>query len=377
MVREKKSNLIMMVIGMVIILFTIIMQITHNIIGKNMELMLVINIVFIIIVYNFFSCYKLQKNDEIAQKNKLLMIFAMTLELILFCGFIVEIRFRGIGIVSFCILSLMIFLSYVVNIWIFTIDESCVKLKNIVLCELIIIYSSTIVIAANWVFFVCLPMLALCTIYGEDKLLKLVGIILNIITLVLAIRKVLIMDESENPVLYGGIYMAILAIYIVFFVCVVDTSNMIGIFNTKKIEEILAKQKVVKELSENVISESKEIRKDVSKTNIIVDDLEKISRKSSEIFDDIAFKNIENSNCVEVQRQMTTNINNLIDDVKVEVEYAVNSTISSNERLKESNESVLGIKEKSSNIIDGNKEVMKVFEELIFNIKSIKKEVLN
>jgi methyl-accepting chemotaxis protein len=331
--------------------------------------------ILIVAVYNYFNNYKIENNTEIAQKNKLLMMFSMTLELIVFCGFIIEVRFDGISTKVYAILALFVLISYVVNFILFMKNEAMPKLKNIILIELVIIYISTIVIAANWVFFVCLPMLAVCTIYGEDKLLKYIGITMNVTTLILAIQKVRIMDISENPVLYSGIYMAILAIYVLFVISIVDTSNMIGNINNKKLTEMLNKQNSVRKLSQDIIKESKDIKYDVQKTNAIVDEIEVISEKSSERFDEIAFKNAENSFSVDMQRQMTKYISEMIDDVKKEVRHAVSSTKSSGDILRESKESVEGRKDKSSSIIGANNEVLNAFDTLVSNIKNIKNTI--
>ena len=155
----------------------------------------------------------------------------------------------------------------------------------------------------------------------------------------------------------------------------VRTSYIIKKINELKVNEIKKRKDNVQDISNQILEFGKQVKVDAYNTSSIIDDLEKETNNSLSIFEEIYDRSKANVNSAEEQTQMTSNIMKMINDVKVEVNRALESTSNSQKGLNNSKNSVADLKEKSKVIVENNEEVIAAINEFVENIKKVKKTI--
>jgi len=371
MVNSKQAKLGVVITGALLIVLTGLLHGMFNILNIKISAVMGVFYLLMIAYYCFFEKYKVE--SERAKKNKLLLVFSIVVELLVFIGFLVEVRYCALPNTTLYMMIFGILVCYCANTLAFFKKEVSVRFKYLVLAEFVIGYILTARVTTNWIFFIPIPMIVICAIYGEAKFLKIAGVTLIAATIYSSVWKVQTMSLAEGPIYYAWSYMTVILAYVAFFICIINISKVFGAANQKKYEEINDKKERIKELSDKVIVIGKEIKDKVYKTNSVIDELEVATNDSLTIFEDIEKENLENAKSADVQTDMTMNIRNMISEVKSDVAKATLSKKSSYEGLVNSKKSVNSLKDKSKIIIDSNNQVIVEINEFVENIKSVKK----
>lgn len=354
-----------------LLLGLLISQIVFKTVERHTSIAIVVGFVFIIVYYVYLKKYKVKNNEENSEKNKLLLLFFTIIEFITMLGFFVECSYtENLGfIISASIINCAI--TFLFNSVLFYLNESRREYKYLILIEFTIMYILAAVFASNWVFFVSLPMIAICTIYGKTKFLIIAGVVQNLATIFSCICKVAIMPKSENPAYFAAIYITVIAVHITFTIVIIRTSKMIGFINSQKRGEMIKGQEKLESLSREVIDIGIDLKQVANNTYNIIEQIEHITQEMSITYNDISGKNEVNTVSAKEQEKMTLSITDMISRVDLEVDIAKEATKISENSINKSKNSVCALKAKSQLLLEYNKEIALSFNTLLKNIKGI------
>lgn len=375
MANTKRCKVGIVILG---VLFNIILNIVCKNMSKQSISMLIpvsMIIVWMLIYYLFFINYKVKIKDDYSEKNKMIVLFTMLVEFIILLGLLGELRYGKISYAEFYSIGQGILGDYCFNLILFFYKENFRWFRYIVLGEFALGLFSTFMLVSNWAFLVIFPTIVACSIYGDVKFTILSGISFTVITIIGIYKQMSGYTPKDRPKYQGWIFVTVLIISIVFYISLVRTSYIIKKINELKINEIKKRKDNVQNLSNQVLEIGKQVKVDAYNTSSIIDDLEKETNNSLNIFEEIAKESETNVNSAEEQTQMTSNIIDMINGVKVEVNRALESTDNSHKELKNSKESVIDLKEKSKIIVKNNEEVIEAINEFVENIRKVKKTI--
>ena len=375
MINTKKCKIGMVIIG---ILFNLLINYICKNMNKHSISMLIpisIIIVWMLIYYLFFLKYKVKNKDDYSEKNKMIVLFTMIVEFIILLGFVGELRYGKISYTEFYSIGQGILGDYCFNLILFFYKENFKWFRYIILGEFAIGLFSTFMLVSNWAFLLVFPTIIACSIYGDVKFTILFGISFTVITIVGIYKQMMRYTAKDNPKYQGWIFVTVLIISIVFYISLVRTSYIIKKINELKVNEIKKRKDNVQDISNQILEFGKQVKVDAYNTSSIIDDLEKETNNSLSIFEEIDDRSKANVNSAEEQTQMTSNIMKMINDVKVEVNRALESTSNSQKGLNNSKNSVADLKEKSKVIVENNEEVIAAINEFVENIKKVKKTI--
>lgn len=375
MINTKKCKIGMVIIG---ILFNLLINYICKNMNKHSISMLIpisIIIVWMLIYYLFFLKYKVKNKDDYSEKNKMIVLFTMIVEFIILLGFVGELRYGKISYTEFYSIGQGILGDYCFNLILFFYKENFKWFRYIILGEFAIGLFSTFMLVSNWAFLLVFPTIIACSIYGDVKFTILFGISFTVITIVGIYKQMMRYTAKDNPKYQGWIFVTVLIISIVFYISLVRTSYIIKKINELKVNEIKKRKDNVQDISNQILEFGKQVKVDAYNTSSIIDDLEKETNNSLSIFEEIYDRSKANVNSAEEQTQMTSNIMKMINDVKVEVNRALESTSNSQKGLNNSKNSVADLKEKSKVIVENNEEVIAAINEFVENIKKVKKTI--
>lgn len=375
MINTKKCKIGMIIIG---ILFNLLINyICKNMNKQSIRMLIPISIIIVwmLIYYLFFLKYKVKNKDDYSENNKMIVLFTMIVEFVILLGFVGELRYGKISYTEFYSIGQGILGDYCFNLILFFYKENFKWFRYIILGEFAIGLFSTFMLVSNWAFLVIFPTIVACSIYGDVKFTIFSGISFTVITIVGIYKQMMGYTLKDNPKYQGWIFVTVLIISIVFYISLVRTSYIIKKINELKVNEIKKRKDNVQDLSNQILEIGKQVKVDAYNTSSIIDDLEKETNNSLSIFEEIDDRSKANVNSAEEQKQMTSNIMKMINDVKVEVNRALESTSNSQKGLNNSKNSVADLKEKSKVIVENNEEVIAAINEFVENIKKVKKTI--
>lgn len=375
MINTKKCKIGMIIIG---ILFNLLINyICKNMNKQSIRMLIPISIIIVwmLIYYLFFLKYKVKNKDDYSENNKMIVLFTMIVEFVILLGFVGELRYGKISYTEFYSIGQGILGDYCFNLILFFYKENFKWFRYIILGEFAIGLFSTFMLVSNWAFLVIFPTIVACSIYGDVKFTIFSGISFTVITIVGIYKQMMGYPLKDNPKYQGWIFVTVLIISIVFYISLVRTSYIIKKINELKVNEIKKRKDNVQDLSNQILEIGKQVKVDAYNTSSIIDDLEKETNNSLSIFEEIDDRSKANVNSAEEQKQMTSNIMKMINDVKVEVNRALESTSNSQKGLNNSKNSVADLKEKSKVIVENNEEVIAAINEFVKNIKKVKKTI--
>lgn len=375
MINTKKCKIGMIIIG---ILFNLLINyICKNMNKQSIRMLIPISIIIVwmLIYYLFFLKYKVKNKDDYSENNKMIVLFTMIVEFVILLGFVGELRYGKISYTEFYSIGQGILGDYCFNLILFFYKENFKWFRYIILGEFAIGLFSTFMLVSNWAFLVIFPTIVACSIYGDVKFTIFSGISFTVITIVGIYKQMMGYTLKDNPKYQGWIFVTVLIISIVFYISLVRTSYIIKKINELKVNEIKKRKDNVQDLSNQILEIGKQVKVDAYNTSSIIDDLEKETNNSLSIFEEIDDRSKANVNSAEEQKQMTSNIMKMINDVKVEVNRALESTSNSQKGLNNSKNSVADLKEKSKVIVENNEEVIAAINEFVKNIKKVKKTI--
>ncbi len=375
MINTKKCKIGMIIIG---ILFNLLINyICKNMNKQSIRMLIPISIIIVwmLIYYLFFLKYKVKNKDDYSENNKMIVLFTMIVEFVILLGFVGELRYGKISYTEFYSIGQGILGDYCFNLILFFYKENFKWFRYIILGEFAIGLFSTFMLVSNWAFLVIFPTIVACSIYGDVKFTIFSGISFTVITIVGIYKQMMGYTLKDNPMYQGWIFVTVLIISIVFYISLVRTSYIIKKINELKVNEIKKRKDNVQDLSNQILEIGKQVKVDAYNTSSIIDDLEKETNNSLSIFEEIDDRSKANVNSAEEQKQMTSNIMKMINDVKVEVNRALESTSNSQKGLNNSKNSVADLKEKSKVIVENNEEVIAAINEFVKNIKKVKKTI--
>ena len=322
----------------------------------------------------YMSKHKYKYENDKAYKNKVLVLYSCLTELAVLLGLVIEYAYGGIRFIVFGPTTLIILVMFLLNTTIFFLKEDSIGVVYLNVIGYLGLYFITCLTVENfWVFFIPIPMLTTFTIYESRKMIVSVSIFVNILNLVSVCRQMLTEYNYYRPIYFGWISLSVVFLYLLYSICVLRTSEIIKNANNSKLNEINRKREKAKQLSDKVLDIGREIKENAHKTSEEISELYNSTESAILIFEDIANGNNINAESVENQTEMTSNIIDMINGVRNEVDEAVISTEESSRELKVSQESVNNLKAKSEKIIKDNNEVVAVINHFIENISKVKK----
>ena len=375
MANKTWAKVLTLILGIGGIILTGALQKFFNMINTHFVFVVLILVLLAVYLFVYFTKYKVKNNDEVAEKNKIAVMFVSIIEIAVMIGLANELRFGGMPAIAYYAMIQGVIGDFALNTILFYKKENFKWFRYLALAEFVMGYSSTAIVASYWVFLITIAMIVVCTIYNDKKFLILAGVLFNITTIVAIIKLLNMIKDPERRRYYLFIYIAVWIIYTMFSVALVRTADIITVVNDEKIDEIRDKQNKVKEMSENIIKLSKDIKEYAYRTNRIIDEIDKETDDSIESFKEIEKGNVVNAESTGVQENMTSNIIQMINDVKNEVDIAMESARNSANGVYNSSQSIMELKDKSELIVENNSIVMKSIKDFIKQIKAVKKMV--
>ena len=323
-----------------------------------------------------FGKYKVNNESEISYKNKILVLYVCLTELMTLLGMFMEHVFKGISCSVFIPIVFFVLILFLINTTIFYSKENSERIQYYTVIGFLALYLIEILtVETFWIFFIPLPILTAFTIYENKKIIVSTCILVNVIILIGLIRQMIVVYMNKRPIYFAFIIVCEILIILSYTICVYRTSTLIKTVNDERLVELDKKRTQADILSNKILNIGKIIKEDAHTTNETINELNKATDNALIIFDDIVNGNLSNADSVEVQRQMAKNILSLIDEVRKDVDLAVDATNESNKEIVDSQASIVNLKSKSENIVENNKKVVVSINKFIENIENVKKVI--
>lgn len=359
-------------LGSAILISSTILQGLFNIFETCFWLVIAIIISYIGFIYVFMHQYRSKTEKGIMQKNKVLLLCTNITLLITFMGYMVELVFDKINFQSFAFIGVYIALEILFNMIIFYKMENSQKYKYIVFVFFSIVFLGAMYLPSYWIIFMAIPIITVGSLYSDKKYLPIACIVIISIVLHTSIYKLDNPDEGLRVEYFKYIYFVAFAIYVTFSICAIRTSRLIRRVNKNKVREVEINQENSKQLSDEVLMIGKNIKGTALKTNMNIEEIELVTIDSIALYDKIEKDAVLNVSSAIEQQKMTSNIVDMINKMKIEVNNALDSTEFSSVVANNSKESVQQLKDKSHVINESNKELAIAIDKFITNIKQIK-----
>ena len=176
---------------------------------------------------------------------------------------------------------------------------------------------------------------------------------------------------SGKPADYGDVTVQVLGTFLSFTLLVL-TSYMNKKFNEEKIDELQTSNKANEKLIEEMSLIATKVRDNANRGTSNIEELAKSSDDAIMIYKEIANGNTSNAISVEKQAEMTANITILINDMIEKTDEAKESSEISMKGLEEGRKSMVDLKDKSSNLMQFNQEVLNTIETFVDKTRNVK-----
>ena len=176
---------------------------------------------------------------------------------------------------------------------------------------------------------------------------------------------------SGKPADYGDVTVQVLGT-VLSFTLLVLTSYMNKKFNEEKIGELQTSNKANEQLIEEMLLIATKVRDNANRGTSNIEELTKSSDDAIMIYKEIANGNTSNAISVEKQAEMTANITILINDMIEKTDEAKESSEISMKGLEEGRKSMVDLKDKSSNLMQFNQEVLNTIETFVDKTRNVK-----
>lgn len=176
---------------------------------------------------------------------------------------------------------------------------------------------------------------------------------------------------SGKPADYGDVTVQVLGTLLSFTLLVL-TSYMNKKFNEEKIGELQTSNKANEKLIEEMLLIATKVRDNANRGTSNIEELAKSSDDAIMIYKEIANGNTSNAISVEKQAEMTANITILINDMIEKTDEAKESSEISMKGLEEGRKSMVDLKDKSSNLMQFNQEVLNTIETFVDKTRNVK-----
>ena len=176
---------------------------------------------------------------------------------------------------------------------------------------------------------------------------------------------------SGKPADYGDVTVQVLGT-VLSFTLLVLTSYMNKKFNEEKIDELQTSNKANEKLIEEMSLIATKVRDNANRGTSNIEELAKSSDDAIMIYKEIANGNTSNAISVEKQAEMTANITILINDMIEKTDEAKESSEISMKGLEEGRKSMVDLKDKSSNLMQFNQEVLNTIETFVDKTRNVK-----
>lgn len=176
---------------------------------------------------------------------------------------------------------------------------------------------------------------------------------------------------SGKPADYGDVTVQVLGTFLSFTLLVL-TSYMNKKFNEEKIGELQTSNKANEKLIEEMLLIATKVRDNANRGTSNIEELAKSSDDAIMIYKEIANGNTSNAISVEKQAEMTANITILINDMIEKTDEAKESSEISMKGLEEGRKSMVDLKDKSSNLMQFNQEVLNTIETFVDKTRNVK-----
>ena len=210
-------------------------------------------------------------------------------------------------------------------------------------------------------------------IYAEIKLTIFVAIeivLINILCLSMCFARGLMM--SDNPINYTDILIQAIAIGIFVVAFFLATSASLE-FNNEKLRNIQEGKEKNELLLNEVLNTAKIVKENAEEGRKYIDELDSATDNALHIYQEISSGNTQNASSVERQSEMTTSITQMIDKVLEDTNGAVYTAEASMQGLSESKNSMMLLKEKSTELIEFNTEVLETINTFVENARDVKR----
>ena len=323
--------------------------------------------------------------DSKALCNAILLKYVTVCRLTIVIGILVEQRYNTIatvisdkgaiffffGTVTLSMISLSIF------IWYFFKNPYSDKFKVVILVEFFTIYFGLVLLIRNiWTLIIVIPILSIYILFDEKKLLVIACIVANIANIIGA-SGIIAGASAQGDTQTVWVMNTEILLFVLYTLALNGAAKLNKILNKEKMDMIETEKEKSEQLTKKIIELANDIKNNSEETTKLMDDLEESTSSALNVFLNIAEGNTTNSESIEHQTLMTSNIIDMVNDVSDEAMKAVEVTGKSKKGLDKSMNSFTVIKQKSNGIVKDNEEVIKVMNEFVENTKQVKRIIEN
>ena len=374
MIANKKKNIILTsftILGLFTSFFT------YRFLNINYLYSLILLFSIGIFLFIFLTTYP--ENDHETSRNKPLMVFSQMTNILVLLGLIIESK-HGVILNSkeltpmlFVIYYIVVCILFIVNLISFLHSPNNPKLKYIILINYMFIYIVFVMtIYSFWVLFVGVTLLNAYTMYGNKKLILSVSASIHSINLFAIIRHAIETGISNNK--YGVmVYFMEFECLTIYSFILIYSSFLVKDMADEKIELVKNEDTKISELTKQILKIVKKVKSGISSTDTVADELDTAMTNSLHIINDIAEGNFQNTSSIEEQAEMSTNISRMIEESVAAVQNATFVSADSLIGVANGKKSFETIKNKSRQIVENNKNVLKTIDEFVNTTKNVKK----
>ena len=359
------KNTLLIAVGELLIIFTIL----------NQFLFKASYILSIIMIYAFMiGCIMyLKRNDgnELFKCNLICVIFSIGIKFTTIVGLSIENNFSNLTNDIFIIICIFIGALFFVDLLYFFKSPNSIYYKYYMIINIIILYLLE-VCAVNtfWVLLTALPLITVCTVFDNLKLIVCSGIILNIINMIGAYFRVTNLTGKDLSYAHW-MYSVEIVLMFTYTISLIHTSLIIKISNQKKVEEINIEKEKNISISNDVTEISKNIKFNTGIIEGIIEKLELSMTTMLSSLNNIADENIKSVNSVETQSEMVSNISNMLDSIFKGLDNAFTLIDTTLSILDNSNDTFDKLTAKSDVISNHNKVINNVINNFVVNVRSV------
>ncbi len=365
----KKNTVFIYIYGIIMIL----MMGVFEIIKAHYAIAILLTLIFVLVFLQIMKKYEFKLYSDDAYRNKVLFMYVTITKFVVLAIAYVEAYFGGIGFASYLAYIVVNVVIYTINSFKFYLKEDRVSYQKIVLVTFLILYEQVIfTVESFWAYFVMIPVVTVYTIINNKKIIKVLIVCVNCVNLAGIFRQLMVVHRYGRYNYNLWISITEVFIVIIYSVCIVRTFGLIDKINKEEVAHAKEKQEKTMQFSKEVVNIGLQIKDNAHKTNEEINEINIATDNAIMIFENIAEGNQSNASSVEKQMEMTSNITEMIDDVKKEVGQASKSAGLSKTEILHSKEAVANLKNHTEYVIDKNNDVLNTLEGFIQSINKVK-----
>lgn len=305
-------------------------------------------------------------NKNLVTSNRFVLILISIIDAIMIGGYIQDAAEKNITTQTAAIVCGIVGATLLSNFIAYFIKKDSEKYKYISIIGYVFVYGACLFFAkTDLIYTIIFPIFVVYVLYFDTKFMVIFSTIFSLINVA---QVIMIYNNgampSGLPIKMSDVLLQVCGV-VIFMLAMIFITKLEHKMNKANMDEINAEHNKVQELLDAVLALSKSIKEESISAKSYMAELDEATKATLETMKNVADSNTDNAKNIENQTVMTSNIQNMIRKTNIEAEQMSEIAKDSLKLVTRGNDNVLILKNKSVEISDSNKEVIKAINNFV------------